>query len=315
MVRPDHGTGAILNAENPTGPDDDTGVVEKPGDETGAAGTGDDTQVGRTELLHPCWGDTTAVIETGDDTAETGKPGPEPAVVAVKTAPLRRRKQSPRGRGAKSAAEPAAGAPDAETAGETAEEIAEGAAPAKPQLAYRERRVVRKSPRSEKQRGRILAVAGALIVTVVVAAGAVGAVFFTMQTNRLTAAQTQRAEYLTFAEEVATDLFTVTADNADNLVALYENRASGRAQQMLRESIPMVLSIARESDDVVEVQIVSAAVTESAPSDGQVILVISHYQKSSDPDIAPEFNTFSIRTEITRINGELKLTGIDWVAT
>ena len=47
--------------------------------------------------------------------------------------------------------------------------------------------------------------------------------------------------------------------------------------------------------------------------EGSVIMVYGWEQRSLDGKAAPEYQTFRWRVDMTRINGELKMTNFEWV--
>ena len=54
--------------------------------------------------------------------------------------------------------------------------------------------------------------------------------------------------------------------------------------------------------------------TKAEPDEGSVIMVFGWEQRSLDGKIPTQVQTFRWRVDMTRINGDLKVTNFEWVA-
>ena len=102
-------------------------------------------------------------------------------------------------------------------------------------------------------------------------------------------------------------------DNVDAAMKTMQDNTSGVAQQRLQQSMSEVASLIRDMKDKVTAAVVSSAVTKATDNEGTVILVYGWQSKPSDPKEETILQTYRWRVDITRINGELKMTNYDWV--
>ncbi|MGV9825826.1 hypothetical protein [Gordonia sp. NPDC003429] len=186
-------------------------------------------------------------------------------------------------------------------------------------LSYRERRArrqagapVTRTARVSRSRalGPILAVTAAVVVIV---AATVASVLFAVGTARIDHRNELRAEYSAFARQMTINLTSLNPGNVDKALQTVQDKTSGAAQQRIRQSMAQVVSLIRDQKQTVSSQIISDAVTRSTPDEGSVILVYGWEMQPQDPKQELVVQTFRWRIDITRINGDLKMTDFEWV--
>ncbi|WP_347956341.1 hypothetical protein [Gordonia aichiensis] len=291
MVRPDHEDGGELTPTEPT-PDDRSETSEE---NAPLQATDEQSAVG------------VEATEAGPD---------EPSSPQVlRSSPLGGRKKKPR--------------PAAATAGEGEQsdeaEVAQASAvePDGDELAasavYRERRrkraVVRRSAgeRAAGDGSRLVIVAVSLTALVVVV-GVVLSAVFGYQYHKIEQERQLRAEYSTFAQQMVVSMSTLNPDNADQMYKNAMEKTSGRARQMFQENMKQVAEMVRKGDMVTKTTIVADAVSKSEPDEGSVLVVYAWQGHPKNDTKNTDFATFRARVDMTRINGELKMTYFDWVA-
>lgn len=184
---------------------------------------------------------------------------------------------------------------------------------------YRERRrkraVVRQSTskRAAGDSSTLTVVAVAFTALIVVAAIILSATFG-FQYYRIQQDRDLRAEYSTFAQQMVVSLTTLNPDNADQMYQNTMDKTSGRARQMFKDNMKSIAKMIREGDMVTKTSIVADAVTEATADEGSVLVVSSWSGHPKNDKKAVQSTSFRLRVDITRINGELKMTNFDWVA-
>ncbi|MGW0038977.1 hypothetical protein [Gordonia sp. NPDC003376] len=155
-------------------------------------------------------------------------------------------------------------------------------------------------------------VAGLLSVVVIIALLVTAAVF-AIGVNRLDHRNDLRAEYSQFAQQMTVSMTSLNPKNVDAALKTMQDKTSGTAQQRLSQSMSQVVSLVREQNLEVASSVLSDAVTKATDSDGSVIVVYGWQMKPENPKEETIVQTFRWRIDITRINGELKMTNFEWV--
>lgn len=205
------------------------------------------------------------------------------------------------------------------------------AAPESVAVGYRDRRVAtqrrrtaREAAASAKKSGTAassgptdqrtaLWVVGLCVGTVVLVAGTVLSIFFGMRYAQVQDERELRAEYATFARQVVVQMTTLDAENADNMYKLAMEKTSGRAQQVFRDNMKTVSELIRQGDAETKTTVLTEAVSKATPDEGEVLMVVGWEHRSKDADEAPLFQTFRYQVGMTRLNGELKVTELEFV--
>ena len=203
-------------------------------------------------------------------------------------------------------------------ASDAAKEVDDGSADDRDRtISYRERRRAVDKPRRTAAVSDGVDVAKALAwgaAAAVVVASLVLAVVFGVQAYRIDDERALRAEYDQFAQDVIVKMTTLTPENADKMLELALNRTSGRAKQMFRENMKQVTDIIRDDKMETKTTILASAVTEATDEDGSVLIVYGWEARAPENPNEPDIATFRARVDVTRINGELKMTNLEWVA-
>ena len=204
----------------------------------------------------------------------------------------------------------------AEPAGRTAEPAGESA------VSYRERRAKRQGStpsRPVERRARVgrgkggkWVVAGAVCALLIVAC-VVASTFFAVGTSRLDHRNELRASYSTFARQMTIDLTSLNPGNVDKALQTVQDKTSGPAQQRIKQSMAQVTDLIRTQNQTVTSSVITDAVTKATDDEGSVIVVYGWEMKSQDPKQETVIQTFRWRVDITRINGDLKMTNFEWV--
>ena len=74
-----------------------------------------------------------------------------------------------------------------------------------------------------------------------------------------------------------------------------------------------VTDLIRTQNQTVTSSVITDAVTKATDDEGSVIVVYGWEMKSQDPKQETVIQTFRWRVDITRINGDLKMTNFEWV--
>ncbi|ALG85925.1 hypothetical protein [Gordonia phthalatica] len=184
---------------------------------------------------------------------------------------------------------------------------------------YRERRrkraVVRKSATGRDAGDRsawtLIAVASTAFLLV---AGVVLSTVFGVQYYHIKKDRELRAEYSTFAQNMVVSMFTLNPDNADQMYKNVMANTSGRAKQMFQENMKNTAKMIREGDMVTKTTVLADAVSKATADEGSVLIVLDWTGHPKKDPKAAQSASFRLRVDITRINGEPKMTYLDWVA-
>lgn len=169
------------------------------------------------------------------------------------------------------------------------------------------------APRSTLDRGKTLRLVAMLLGAVVLIGGIVASTFFGIALSRTQDERALRAEYATFARQVVVQMTTLNADNADEMYKTAMEKTSGRAQQVFRDNMKQVTDLVRKGDAVTKTTVLVDAVSKAQPNEGTVLMVVGWESRSKDGKQEPMFQTFRYEVGITRINGDLKLTDLEFV--
>ena len=191
-------------------------------------------------------------------------------------------------------------------------------------VSYRDRRVGAQNRRSAREaaaqtRRSAVNASTALRVTalvtgaVVLVAGVVLSILFAVGYQRIDHQRELRAEYAGFARQVVVQMTTLDSENADAMYKLAMEKTSGRAQQVFRDNMKQVTEMIREGDAVTETTVLTEAVSEATDDEGTVLMVVGWESRTKDGSQEPLFQTFRYEVGMTRINGELKVTDLEFV--
>ncbi|MFT4124823.1 MAG: hypothetical protein QM662_01155 [Gordonia sp. (in: high G+C Gram-positive bacteria)] len=191
-------------------------------------------------------------------------------------------------------------------------------------LSYRERRQRRQATAATEPTVRVSAVrrrtdrsvgwlvSAALGVMVIVALLVASAVF-ALATDRIDDRAALRAEYTSFAQQMTVTMTSLSPGTVDDAMRTLRERTSGLAQQRLSQNLEQIVTVVRQDNVTVSSAVLSSAVTKASDKDGSVIVVYGWQYKPADPKEETEIQTFRWRVDITRLNGELKMTDFEWV--
>ncbi|HEY9311450.1 hypothetical protein [Williamsia sp.] len=174
-----------------------------------------------------------------------------------------------------------------------------------------------KSGRSPRTRGSLrgLGIVLAAVVAIGLISGmVVASTLFIMGTNKIDERNDLRAEYSAFARQMITNLTTLNAENIDGAIKTFQDSTSGQAMEQTSQSMAQTVNMIKSENVSTKGTVISEAVTESDPTTGTVILVSSwEMNQPNVPEQQTVLQTFRWKLEITRINGQLKLTNFEWV--
>ncbi|MEZ5211119.1 hypothetical protein [Gordonia sp. (in: high G+C Gram-positive bacteria)] len=315
MVRPDHEDGGVLSSDDeipkPAGP-----VVRKTsplGRKTKkpAASAIPGYEVGKAAPIP-------GAATSGADDAETTADGEETAEVLTSAAETTDTAETAETTGT-------AETPDTTETPDTAEiETGASGIAAADRVGYRDRRVAaqrRRSAREAAGASRTSRVSGGaarravalILAVIIIVTGTVLSIVFGMRYQTIAHQRELRAQYATFARQVVVDMTTLNSDNADAMYKLAMNKTSGRAQQVFRDNMKQVTDMIRKADAVTQTNVLSEAVSEATDKEGTVLMVVGWTSKTKDGKTQPLFQTFRYQVGMTRINGDLKVTDLEFV--
>ncbi|WP_244970754.1 hypothetical protein [Gordonia jinghuaiqii] len=158
------------------------------------------------------------------------------------------------------------------------------------------------------------AVIGVVVSIVVIVVCAVASVVFALGVSRQDELNDLRAEYSTFASQVLVNLTSMNPDNVDKTLTSVQEDTSGKVKQEVQNNIQQVAELVRDGKLETRSLILSSAVTKAEPDEGSVIMVFGWNQRSLDGEVPSQEKVFRWRVDMTRINGDLKMTDFEWVA-
>ncbi|OPX13772.1 hypothetical protein [Gordonia sp. i37] len=166
--------------------------------------------------------------------------------------------------------------------------------------------------RARSDRSILAWVATGLAVIVIVGCLVASSVF-AIALGRIDHQRNLRAEYSSFAQLMTVTMTSLNPGNVDSAMKTMADKTSGTAQQRLNESMGQAVSLIRDQKLDVQSTVISDAVTKADDDEGTVIVVYGWQMKPTDPKEQTIVQTFRWRVDITRINGELKMTDFEWV--
>lgn len=197
-------------------------------------------------------------------------------------------------------------------------------------VGYRERRrartaaassaaVTRKGKRRVRYRGSdrrrsAKAIVGVVVALVVIVVCAIASVVFALGIARQDRTDDLRAEYSAFASQVLVNLTSMNPDTVDQTLTSVQEDTSGKVKQEVENNIQQVAALVRDGKLETRSLILSSAVTKAEPDEGSVIMVFGWHQRSLDGEVPSQEKVFRWRVDMTRINGDLKMTDFEWVA-
>ncbi|MCP2176716.1 Mce-associated membrane protein [Williamsia maris] len=196
-------------------------------------------------------------------------------------------------------------------------------------MSYRERR---RAGSSGDAAGRVvttradrsrLGVALAAVVAVVLVVGlVVASVLFAMGTNRIDDRAAQRAQYSAFARQMIVNLTSLSPTTIDQVTNTFETKTSGKALEQLQQSLQQTTDLVKSQGVTTKGTILSDAVVDS-DADSATVMLVSGWTMNTPPpaagaaapptDQGPVVQTFRWKLSITMINGDMKMTDIEWV--
>lgn len=206
------------------------------------------------------------------------------------------------------------------------EEIAPDPSEVEKTVSYRERRRTRLASRTPEKTGTgkvryrgsgrrsSRTVVGVVVGIVLIVVCAVASVVFALGIARQDQQNDLRAEYSAFASQVLINLTSMNPDTVDQTLKSVQDDTSGKVKQEVQNNIQQVASLVRDGKLETKLIILSSAVTRSEPDEGSVIMVFGWHQQSLDGQTPAQDKVFRWRVDMTRINGELKMTDFEWVA-
>ena len=157
-------------------------------------------------------------------------------------------------------------------------------------------------------------IALAVVAVIATIAFAVAAAVFAIGINRQQDLDELRSEYSSFASQFIVNMTSMNPSNVDQVLKTVQEDTSGRVKQQLQDSTQQAVGLVRDTNVETKTSILSEAVTKAEPDEGSVIMVFGWEQRSLDGKIPTQVQTFRWRVDVTRINGDLKVTNFEWVA-
>ncbi|SDU81939.1 Mce-associated membrane protein [Gordonia westfalica] len=158
------------------------------------------------------------------------------------------------------------------------------------------------------------AVVGVVIAIVVIVVCAVASVVFALGIARQDEQNDLRSEYSAFASQVLINLTSMNPETVDQTLKSVQEDTSGKVKEEVQNNIQQVASLVRDGKLETKSIILSSAVTKAEPDEGSVIMVFGWHQQSLDGQTPAQDKVFRWRVDMTRINGDLKMTDFEWVA-
>ncbi|UCZ92470.1 hypothetical protein [Gordonia sp. WA4-43] len=158
------------------------------------------------------------------------------------------------------------------------------------------------------------AVVGVVVALVVIVVCAIASVVFALGIARQDRTDDLRAEYSAFASQVLVNLTSMNPDTVDQTLTSVQEDTSGKVKQEVQNNIQQVAALVRDGKLETRSLILSSAVTKAEPDEGSVIMVFGWHQRSLDGEVPSQEKVFRWRVDMTRINGDLKMTDFEWVA-
>jgi len=159
-----------------------------------------------------------------------------------------------------------------------------------------------------------------VLAAVVLIAMIVGTVLFATATNRIDSKEQSRQQYVDFAKQMVVNLTTLNPQNVDQLGQQVFDNLSGAALNQLQTNLPGFISAVQKYSYSSKGNIVAAAIARDdknepiADAKSATVLIVSGYQATSPQDPKDALlNSFRWKLVVTKINGQLKVTDMQWV--
>lgn len=167
--------------------------------------------------------------------------------------------------------------------------------------------------RAGADRGRIKMVGLRVVAGLALIAVIAAAVLFGIGKYRYDQKDELRAEYASFAQQVTVNLTTLTPSNVGQLQKTLLEQTSGYAKQQMEQAVKQTVELVKQGQLSTKTTVLSTAVTRAEPDRGSAIMVFGWTSKPNDPKAEMAVETYRWRVDMTRINGQLKLTNFEWV--
>lgn len=249
---------------------------------------------------------TPSTPEAPEETAQT-KTTSQLKTVPVKASPLQ--KSFLERRKAREGASKPAGAEGTTSKGTPADAAADSDSADPRKSAARTGGVRRTAADPDKVKKIGLRILAAVALIAVVVAGTL----FGIGKYRYNQTEELRAEYAAFAEQVTVNLTTLTPSNVDRLQKTLLEETSGYAKQQMEQAVGQTVALVKQGQMSTKTTVLSTAVTRADPERGSAIMVFGWTSTPKDPKQETAVETYRWRVDMTRINGQLKLTNFEWV--
>jgi Mce-associated membrane protein len=178
-------------------------------------------------------------------------------------------------------------------------------------LSYRERRrgapaVAKKAPVRRSRLGLYLS---ATLAILVIAGLAAVSVFFAVGTSRVDDRAAQRAEYVAFARQMVVNLTSLSPSTVDATLDEFRRDASGKALEDTSQTLQQTVDLIKSQNVTTKGTILADAVVSSDADQATVLIVSGWTMNNSQPVV----QTFRWKVTVSRIDGQMKLTGYEWV--
>lgn len=173
------------------------------------------------------------------------------------------------------------------------------------------------SARPKKKRANLRGLA--IVLAAVTALGLIAAMvaastLFVLGSNKIDDRNALRGEYSAFARQMVTNLTTLNPENIDASIKSFQDDTSGKAMEQIGQSVEQTVNMIKSENVSTKGAVISDAVTASDANTATVIMVFSwEMNQPNVTDRQTVLQTFRWKLQITRINGELKLTNVEWV--
>ncbi|GAB18521.1 hypothetical protein GOEFS_055_00340 [Gordonia effusa NBRC 100432] len=167
--------------------------------------------------------------------------------------------------------------------------------------------------RAAANRDKIIRIGSRVLAGVVLVAVLVLGTLFGIGKYRADQRDELRAEYSAFAEQVTVNLTTLTPSNAGRLQKTLLEQTSGYAKQQMEQAANQTVELVKQGKLNTKTTVLSTAVTRAEPDRGSAIMVFGWTSKPDNPNDELVVETYRWRVDMTRINGQLKMTNFEWV--
>ena len=178
-------------------------------------------------------------------------------------------------------------------------------------LSYRERRrgVPAVATTAPVRRSRLGLYLSATLVVLVIAGLAAVSVFFAVGTSRIDDRAAQRAEYVAFARQMVVNLTSLSPSTVDSTLDEFRRDASGKALEDTSQTLQQTVDLIK-SQNVTTTGTILADAVVSSDADQATVLIVSGWTMNNPQ---PVVQTFRWKVTVSKIDGQMKLTGYEWV--